>query len=251
MKYVIVIFSLFSFTGLLSQYPQALVNEGTVTVNNRFEFKAGEKFDVRPNMSIVIVEDAILTCERANKICIQKGHAKISYEWLMNELKKSKITKDAYFENMFSGNYKLNEDRVGGVSRDLDKDKPDEYFYPVDNMQVLSNKVRLEMGNTKTYFLTDCKVQCPSGEILQFTIGENLYIEFDTKDPGEYIWEYDILIDDEEYAFRNVFFVPEPKIRKKAVKQYQQFLKNIRFLSDESIDKFAFEWLYSHNYYFL
>ena len=102
MKYVIVIFA-FSFTGLFSQYPQALVKEGTVTVNNRFEFKVGEKFDVRPNMSIVIVEDAILTIERANKICIQKGHAKITYELLMNELKKSKITKDAYLKICFLG----------------------------------------------------------------------------------------------------------------------------------------------------
>ena len=130
---------------------------------------------------------------------------------------------------MFSGNYKLYEDRVGGVSRDLDKDKPDEYFYPVDNMQVLSNKVRLKMGNNKTYFLTDCKVQCPSGEILQFKIGENPYIEFETKDPGEYIWAYDILIDDEEYAFRMCFSCLKPKFMAKFAKQYLQFLKAFVF----------------------
>lgn len=232
MRYLLFMMMLIVGFNGLCQYPKAFVNQGSVTINNRFKFPAGKSFDIRPNLKISLHTNTIVTCKRADKISAYSGAKIMTYEEVMNDLDKSNVISNSYFENMFSGNYNLNQEAYGSVGRELDGKPRDDYYFPRDSMRVISDIVELTVGNPKTkivgpFFLID-----PDGRSRKIECNGQNSIQVKIKGSGEYHWGCDIIINGEELSFDNVFFVPDRKTQKRIQKEYKGFVKSLN--SDDS-----------------
>ena len=251
MKNTLLILSvLLSFTVHL-QYAKAIVNKGEATVNDRFTFKPGQYFDIRPSQKINLTEYSIMTCKKNEKIMVYAGPVSITYQSIMEDLEVSKVASDAYFENMFSGNYVADISGYGSVDRGLDNENSPTYFFPFDSMLVISDSVILEIGNRKTSFLSDIKVVNPEGEIV-FMSTENLnYVLLKNLVPGDYNWSCDILVDDNEIEFHNYFKVPFQNEKEDLLGSIETFKSLISSLDDSTREFMLESWLKHHDYYFL
>lgn len=251
MKNTLLILSvLLSFTVHL-QYAKAIVNKGEATVNDRFTFKPGQYFDIRPSQKINLTEYSIMTCKKNEKIMVYSGPESITYSSIMEDLEVNSVASDAYFENMFSGNYVADISGYGSVDRGLDNENSPTYFFPFDSMLVISDSVILEIGNRKTSFLSDIKVVNPEGEIV-FMSTENLnYVLLKNLVPGDYNWSCDILVDDNEIEFHNYFKVPFQNEKEDLLGSIETFKSLISSLDDSTREFMLESWLKHHDYYFL
>lgn len=247
---LLVFFVLYSFKVHL-QYAKAIVNKGEVTVNNTFVFKPGQYFDIRPSQKITLSESSIITCKKSKKIMVYSGAASISYSDIMEDIAVSSLVSDAYFDNMFSGNYVAEIVGYGSVDRGLDNENSPTYFYPEDSMLVLSDSVVLEVGNRKTSFLSDIKVVNPEGELVVMSTENLNYGLLKNLVPGDYNWSCDILVDDNEIEFHNYFKVPVQNEKEDMLGSIETFKSLISSLDDSTREFILESWLKHHDYYFL
>ena len=251
MKITCLFLSLFMSISTFAQYPKAFVNQGEVTVNNRFVFVEGSSFDVRPKQKINMSESCILTCKRLKKIHAYSGDTTLTYVVIMDDLDNSRVSSDDYFENMFSGNYTESRKRYGSVDRALDSEKPGDYYYPLDSMWVISDSVKLEIGNRKTLFMSPLQLRTPSGEAIALQRGEQNFVIVGKLEPGEYHWGCEIELDGELLEFDNVFYVPDRKTSKRSKNELKKFTKNFSMLDSEWGGLIVSDWLYSKGYYYI
>lgn len=251
MKNTLLILSvLLSFTVHL-QYAKAIVNKGEATVNDRFTFKPGQYFDVRPSQKINLTEYSIMTCKKNEKIMVYAGPVSITYQSIMEDLEVSKVASDAYFENMFSGNYVADISGYGSVDRGLDNENSPTYFFPFDSMLVISDSVILEIGNSQTSFLSDIKVVNPKGELLVMSTENLNYVLLKNLEPGDYNWSCNISVDDNVIEFYNCFNVPIKEEKTALIARKTAFQDLVRGL-DELAEKFMMEkWKEDNSIYFL
>ena len=250
MRYLIFIMMLINGISGFGQYPKVFVNQGSVTVNNRFKFPAGETFDIRPNLQISLNANSIITCKRGDKISAHSGVKIMTYEEVMSVLDQSKVITDSYFENMFSGNYKLNKEAYGSVGRDLGNERQANYYYPIDSMIVITDSVILEIGNSKTQLLGQFTFEMPNGDTFKIAPNKNS-IKVAAVNPGEHHWGCDMILDGEEFEFDNIFFVPDLETKKRIRKEYQSFQSGLIGMDKIARQYLLKSWLNERSYYFL
>ena len=252
MKKTLLILSLLISFPVHLQYAKAIVNKGVATVNDRFTFKPGQDFDIRPSQRINLSDSSIITCKKNKKIMVYSGPESITYSRIMEDLEVNSVASDAYFDNMFSGKYVVEISGYGSVDRGLDIEKSQTYFFPLDSMLVLSDSVILEVGNSKTSFLSPIKIQDPKGERIEVDTKNSNFIILDNLEPGIYYWGCIILLDgDEDYEYNNYFIVPKNEERKELLRGKKLFAELISGLDHSVRKKWMSSWLDSHSYYFL
>ncbi|MDA9206941.1 hypothetical protein N9O41_01255 [Crocinitomicaceae bacterium] len=251
MKKTLLILSLLLSFSVHLQYAKAIVNKGVATVNDKFTFKPGQDFDIRPSQRIILSDSSIITCKKDKKIIVYSGPNNVSYSSIMEDLELNSIASDAYFDNMFSGKYVVEISGYGSVDRGLDIEKSATYFFPLDSMLVLSDSVVLEIGNSKTSFLSPIKIQDPKGELLKISTESLNYLVLRNLEPGDYHWSCRILVDEDEIEFQNYFKVPSQNERTDLLDSRDVFQGLISSF-DESVRAFLMDsWLESRSYYFL